>query len=293
MVRSVTRADLDGLVCTVLLKQVEEVNSIFFTEAFPLQNGMVEIYENDIISNLPFLKGCKLWFDHHASNEPTFEFQGSWWVAPSAARVVYDYYKDKRLHRFADMVHHTDRVDSAELTPEEIAHPSGYFLIELTLNPKNLADEMYWLQLIEDLADSASAEVVLSQPECRQRAESVLNELNEYRFLLQKHSVIEHHFVISDFRTVSKLPAENRFLVYGMYPQAQVSVKLANVETKNRAMVKISLGRSIVNKLSRLNLGNILAEFGGGGHAAAGSVHTTPEQANDVLRQLLQKLKQS
>lgn len=290
MYRSVTRADLDGIVCTVLLKQVFPIHSIFFTEAFPLQNGQVEIFPNDIITNLPYREGCYLWFDHHASNQPTFQYNGDWKVAPSAARVVFDYFNHDKLVRYQDMVENTDRIDSANLTPEEIANPTGYFLIELTINPKNPKDEPYWLNLIQWLEESASDKYTLEQPECKQRAEVVLNELNEYKILLETYSELRGPIVISDFRKIEKLPAENRFLVYGMFPTAEISVKLANVMTNQGKMVKISLGRSIVNRASTKNLGKILSEFGGGGHAAAGSVHVKPNEADLILNALLDKL---
>ncbi|MCX7834949.1 MAG: exopolyphosphatase [bacterium] len=293
MYRSVTRADLDGIVCTVLLKQIFEIHSVFFTEAFPLQNGQVEIFSNDIITNLPYHQNCWMWFDHHASNEPNFEYRGSWKVAPSAARVVFDYFQDPRFQRFQDMVLQTDRIDSAYLTSDEIANPSGYFLIELTIHPKNPEDEPYWLKLIQWLSESASAEYVLNQSEGKMRAENVLRELEEYKTLLSIHSKLDQNIVITDFRTIQKLPTENRFLVYGLYPTAEISVKLANVQTKQGEMVKISLGRSIVNRSSNTNLGLILAEFGGGGHSAAGSVHVKPQDADMVLQSILEKLSTS
>ncbi len=289
--RVVTRADLDGIVCAVLLKRSVLVDDYVFTEAFPLQHGDVPIHDGDIITNLPYRAGCTLWFDHHASNEPTIPTPGKWALTPSAARVVYDYYYSEKLQPFASMVVQTDRVDSADLTAGEIANPSGFFLLELTINPKRPEDEPYWRSIIELLDNTdGSAEKTLQDFECARRANIVLSELESYRTLLAKCSQVEKNLVVTDFRGIAKLPAENRFLVYGMFPQAEVSMKLAEVKNEKGHLVKISLGRSIVNKNSQINLGELLATHGGGGHAAAGSVHVPYGKEDSTIEELKQVL---
>ncbi len=291
--RVVTRADLDGIVCAVILKRVIKVTDYLFTEAFPLQHGEVEIREGDVINNLPYREGCTLWFDHHASNEPSGEIPGKWALEPSAARVVFDNYEahSPQIHAFSEMVHQTDRVDSANITAEEIANPSGFFLIELTINPKQPADEPYWLHLI-DLMNRSDGKVaaILADPEVKKRTDVVLEEIEQYRTLLAKHSQLRNNIVVTDLRSIDKLPAENRFLIYGMFPEAEVSVKLASVRSDKGHLVKISLGRSIVNRNSTVNLGELLAKHGGGGHAAAGSVHVPFGEEEPVLSNLLSAL---
>ncbi|MDK9699540.1 MAG: exopolyphosphatase [bacterium] len=289
--RIVTRADLDGIACAVLLRHVVTVSDYRFTEAFPLQHGELAIQSNDIITNLPYAEGCALWFDHHASNEPKVPRPGKWAVAPSAARVVYDYYGHNRFPGCDRMVVETDRVDSATITAEEIANPSGYFLLELTINPKKPADEPYWRKLINLLFEAnGEVEPVLQESETAQRAHVVLSELDEYRDAISSRSRLEKMVVVTDLRGLERVPAENRFLVYGMFPAAEVSIKLAEVHNEKGHMVKISLGRSILNTRSTVNLGELLTQYGGGGHTAAGSVHVPFGKEEAVYRELLTKI---
>lgn len=289
--RIVTRADLDGIVCAVLLHKVVDVEDYRFTEAYPLQQGDIEIKTGDIITNLPYREGCSLWFDHHFSSKQAEPKPGAWALAPSAARVVYDYYGADKFPGMDNMVVETDVVDSASLTAEQIAEPSSFFLIELTVNPKAPQDEPYWRDIIRKLLDSnGDANAVLGTGEGKLRSEVVLREIHDYRDLLEKHSRMQNRVVITDLRGIPKLPAENRFLIYGMFPQAEVSVKLAEVRNEKGHLVKISLGRSIVNTESTANLGDILASHGGGGHAAAGSVHVPYGEEERVLADLLNQI---
>ena len=65
--RLVTRSDFDGLVCGVLLKELDLIDEITFVHPKDMQDGKVAISARDITTNLPYVPGCHLAFDHHSS----------------------------------------------------------------------------------------------------------------------------------------------------------------------------------------------------------------------------------
>ena len=109
--RLVTRSDFDGLACAVLLKELDLIDDILFVHPKDMQDGKVEITARDITTNLPYVPGCHLAFDHHDSetrrlgelDDPAHIIDPE---APSAARVVYNYYggADEFPHISPDMM---------------------------------------------------------------------------------------------------------------------------------------------------------------------------------------------
>ena len=213
--RLVTRADFDGLVCGALLTKFEPIDSYLFVEPKFMQDGLVEIRAGDIIANLPYHPNCTLWFDHHVTNttpdfaKPIVLGKGGFRLAPSAARVVYEYYKelgnqramgsgeerrgtrptDNEITAFLDserikyLLHETDRIDAGKLEPQDVLDPQGYVLISMTTDGRNAGDEPYWLRIIELLRD-ASLEEVLSDPEVSRRCQQIRDEQEQLRRIL-------------------------------------------------------------------------------------------------------------
>ncbi|MEK6601251.1 MAG: hypothetical protein AABZ09_05165, partial [Candidatus Binatota bacterium] len=162
--RLVTRADFDGIVCGSLITLTEKVDSYLFVEPKFIQDGVVDIRKGDIIANLPYHPNTTLWFDHHITNKdwpfkaPIVPGKGGFRLAPSAARVVYEYYttvasaaaqeskiqnpKSKIVQglkvlgseRMRYLLEETDRIDAGQLVPDDVLHPKGYVLISMTLD---------------------------------------------------------------------------------------------------------------------------------------------------------------
>ena len=297
--RLITRADWDGLVCAVLLSTVEHIQAIQFAYPKDIQDGKVNVPENSVIANLPYHPNCTIWFDHHVSEEelgaPMAAFtgiKGKFGLSPSAARLIYEYYGgDEKLGKYRTLLEATDRVDSAQLLLEDVTNPSDYVLLAYTVDPrtglKDIELQMYFIMMIDWLKTKPSEEI-LKIPEVKLMVDRLRADDQEFREALIKYSRLEGNVVITDFRGVT-VPAGNRFIVYTLFPQANVSVRL--FDGKDGTFSTISLGHSIFNRTCKSNVGKLLAEYGGGGHRGAGTAQFPKAEAEAKFQEIIAKLK--
>lgn len=292
MFRVTTRADWDGLVCAALLSVVEDVDRYRFVEPGPFQGGEGDVTPDDIICNLPYRNGCAMWFDHHISNKlEGVDFRGSWWVAPSAARVIYEYYgHDEALHEFDEMIALTDRIDAALLNPDECANPQGIILVSWTVEGKRTHEEPYWLRLI-DLIRRNDTRGILADPEVRRRCDDFLSVNEEFGQALNLYSDLHGNVLVTDFRKVFHSEPGGRFLAFTLFPACNIWVKAADL-SKDPTRVQISVGHSIFNRTSTVNVGELMAKYGGGGHFGAGTCRPKKEDADRVLGEIVEACKQ-
>lgn len=293
--RVFTRGDMDGMTSVVLLSLVEDITEIVFAHPRDMQEGKIPVTENDIITNLPYVKGCGMWFDHHISEDEKIEsigeFRGSLAMVPSTARVIYDYYQRPEFERFQDLLEATDRVDSANLTLEDVANPSGWVLLGLTLDPRSglgRGFREYFRWLVEYVKE-VPVEKVLQHSEVNQRCQRLIQEQEEFKKLLQEHSHQEGNVIITDLRGVRQMPAGNRFLVYSMYPDANVEVRIFPGLLSNTV---VAMGHSIFNRTCKVNLGKLMAEYGGGGHEGAATSQLSDEDADAKIAEIIERLKE-
>lgn len=275
--RLVTRADLDGLTCAVLISLEEDVDSILLIHPQDITDERVEIRSDDILANLPYHPACAMWFDHHqhtaTAAAPPEDFVGAFGPAPSAARLVYRYYGgEERLPRFAELVRETDRMDSADLTPEDVTNPQRYIQLGFTIDGRSGLGsfEDYFLALVDLLSRGMPIEEILEYPEVKERCEILRREDAHFREALKAASRVDGNVVLTDLRDVDPVPVGNRFLVYALYPQVNVSVRLQWGPGKEFAVA--TLGHSIFNRTCKTNVGELAARYGGGGHRGAGSI---------------------
>jgi len=270
--RIVTRPDFDGIVCAVLLYAVETIDQpVKWVSPNDMQKNRVDIQKGDIIANLPYNENCSLWFDHHFSNQLRYPVPGLFRIAPSAAGVVFKHYQDHLKDRFTELIQETDKIDAAQLSLDEILQPEKYpfVLLSMTIYPHVANDEPYWNHLIELLRDSTIQDV-LNDPEVRKRCDAVIEENKEYKDLLKAYTTTREHISITDFRSLEKAPYGNRFLIYSLFPETSVSVKISfSDEDKETVVVKV--GHSILNRTCNVNVGQMLSYFEGGGHKGAGA----------------------
>jgi hypothetical protein len=297
--RLITRADWDGLVCAVLLSTVEHIQAIQFAYPKDIQDGKVNVPPDSVIANLPYHPSCEMWFDHHISEEelgaPMAAFtgiKGKFGLAPSAARLIYEYYGgDEKLGRFKALVEATDRVDSAQLTMEDVTDPSDYVLLAYTIDPrsglKDIELQMYFIMLIDWLKSRAPGDI-LQIPEVKIMVDRLRADDEAFREALLKHSRLDGNVVITDFRGVT-VPAGNRFIVYTLFPQANVSARL--FDGKDGTFSTISVGHSIFNRTCKTNVGKLLAEYGGGGHRGAGTAQFPKAEAEAKFQEIIARLK--
>ena len=296
--RLVTRGDLDGLTSAVIITMKEPVGEILLVESQDITDKRIDIGPDDVIVNLPYDSRCGMWFDHKLltdSNEkPPEGFKGSYRVEPSAARLVYEYYlerepNDADLTRLARLVDETDRLDSATLTPDDVENPRDYILLGFTLDHRTGLGSLdeYFARLVAWLKTMSIAEV-LRQPEVRERVERIRSEQAEFKSLLSRNSFQLSNVVVTDLRDMQRLPAGNRFLVYSLFPEANVSLR---VHWGPRAdTVLAAVGHNIFNRTCKTSVGDLMSRFGGGGHRGAGTCVLPLDRAADAIEEILIEL---
>jgi hypothetical protein len=293
--RVLTRGDLDGLTATVLISLAEKVTEVKFAHPKDVQDGRVPCDAEDIVVNLPYVKGCGLWFDHHVSEEAKLgaigSFKGSFKVAPSAARVVYDHYRKPEFDKYKDLLVETDKLDAAQLTEKDVTDPQGWILLGYTLDPRTgLGPEFqkYFRWLVEYIKE-VPLEKILKHPEVKKRVDRVLEEQADFKNLLQANSRSDGTVIVTDFRAVKDPPVGNRFLVYTLYPKCNVEVRI--FRGKEGKTVNVAIGHSIFNRSCKVSAGDLCASYGGGGHFGAGTCQLAAEKSEAQIGEILAKLK--
>ncbi|MCP3875108.1 MAG: exopolyphosphatase [Desulfobacteraceae bacterium] len=294
--RIVTRPDFDGIVCAVLLYQAENIDSdIYWVEPNEIQSGKATILKGDILANLPYSPDCTLWFDHHISNSPVKDLKGAFEIAPSAAGVIYKYYqaKGKLDNNYDSLINNTDIIDSADLNQDQVKHPENYpyIILSMTIKNQEYADIPYWNRLV-DLLMTKNIDQVLEDPEVKNRCKKVIEENTAFENHLTAHTKIVNNISITDFRSLDIVPSGNRFLTYSLFPQSIASVKI-RFDNPEHQHVLLSAAHSIFNDKCHVNIGNLLAQFGGGGHAGAGGCTLKADIAEDVIEKILNTLYQN
>jgi hypothetical protein len=294
--RLVTRADLDGLTCAVLISACEPIEEVLLVHPQDITDKRVPIGSQDILANLPYHPGCGRWFDHHLltqSNErPPEVFDGRYGLAPSAARMVYEYYvpRHPELQKFERLLAETDRLDSAQLNIDDVLDPRDYILLGYTLDPRTGlgAFKDYFLKLAEWLR-SRPLEEIMATPEVQERVARIAEQDEHFRAATIKRSKLSGNVVFTDFRNEDPLPVGNRFIVYTLFPQANVSLRVHwGPGHKN---VAAAVGHSIFNRTSRTNVGELMSKFGGGGHKGAGTCLLPADRAEDLIAEMIAGMK--
>jgi len=289
--RIVTRPDFDGIVCAALLHEAEKISEpTLWVQPGDMQKGLVPVEHTDIIANLPYHAECALWFDHHITNQPQTAIKGAFSTAPSAARVIYNYYRGRFRRDYDLLVKQTDDIDSANLTRDQIMHPELYphVLLSMTITGPDEKERPYWNRLVA-LLRHHPVEDIVTEPEVAARCRETVHRNAVFKDLLVTHTKVQKHVTVTDFRSIWPTPDGNRFLVYSLYPEASVSVKIRRSDPKG-AGITVSVGRSVLNDTCRINVGEMLSRFGGGGHAGAGACTFPASLGKDYIPEIIDTL---
>lgn len=301
--RLVTRSDFDGLVCAMILKELDLIDDILFVHPKDVQDGKIDITENDITTNLPYDPRVGLAFDHHeseisrvvADTENKFIIDA---YAKSAARVVYDYYGGaEKLKRVSpEIMEAVDKGDSADYTVDEILVPEGWTLLNYIMDARtglgrfrNFRISNY--DLMMELIDAClkySIDEILVLPDVKERVDLYFEHQELFKKQLNRLVEVHDKVAILDLREEETIYAGNRFMIYALYPEVQISVHIAWGFKKQNTAVMI--GKSIINKSSDVNIGDICLEYGGGGHANAGTCQLDNEMVDSELPKIIEKL---
>jgi nanoRNase/pAp phosphatase (c-di-AMP/oligoRNAs hydrolase) len=300
--RLVTRSDFDGLICAVLLKQLDLLDDIAFVHPRDMQHGLVAVTANDITTNLPYVPGVHLAFDHHASEVERVGGQAPNHIidpdAPSAARVVYDHYGGREAfpNISSEMMAAVDKADSASFTKEDIAEPTGWVLLSYLMDARTglgrfrdfrVSNYQLMMQLIDDCL-KYSVEEILELPDVAERVELYRAHEGPSRDQLQRCGRVYDNLVVLDLRDEEVIYAGNRFVVYALYPECNISMHV--LWGLRRQNTVFAVGKSILDRSSRTDVGALMLGLGGGGHAAAGTCQVPNDAADDVLAELIERI---
>ena len=290
--RLITRGDLDGLACAVIITSHEPIDEIVLVHPQDITNDLVSIEPGDIIANLPYHPECALWFDHHlitgTNRRPPGDFRGRYAQAPSAAQLVWEHYgEDPQWDR---LIEETNRLDSAQLVESDVVDPQGYILLGYTIDSRTGLGsfEFYFKECVE-WVKQLPVDDVLEQPLVAERIRRIREEDERFRKALLDSSRQEGNVVVTDFRDEFIPPIGNRFLVYTLFPEANVSVRLH--WGPEREFVVVAVGHSIFNRSCKTRVGELMARYGGGGHVGAGSAPLPVDSAEEKIAEVLAELK--
>jgi len=302
--RLLTRSDFDGLACGALLLHLGIIDDWKFVHPKDIQDGLVSATDNDILANIPYIPGCKLWFDHHSSEterlgEKAF-FEGVSRKALSCARVVYDYYGgEAKLGQFAEMIRYVDKVDSADLTIDEITNPRGWVLLGFIMDPRtglgrfrDFTISNY--DLMKALAVACSEkniEDIMAMPDLKEREVVYCEQEKLFRDMLEKVIKTDGDVIFADLRGHEVIHAGNRFLMYTMYPEQSISIWV--VDGRNKQNCAITVGYSTINRSATVNVGSLLLKYGGGGHQQVGTCQVPYDEADKVIAEIIAECKKN
>lgn len=299
--RLLTRSDFDGLACGALLKAIGIIDNFKFVHPKDVQDGLIDVTENDVLANIPYAEGCKLWFDHHSSETERLgkiDFEGECRFAPSTARVIYDYYGgDEKLRYFKEMVTAVDKVDSGDLTANEILNPAGWILLGFIMDPRtglgrfrDFSISNYELMsLLIDACRSKEIDQILKMPDVRERIALYSEQDALFREMIMKYSITDENVVITDLRGVDPIYSGNRFVIYSLFPEQNISVWVVDGRAKQN--VAIAVGHSIINRTSETDVGALMLKYGGGGHKRVGTCQVPYEGIDEVIDNMVDEMK--
>jgi len=300
--RLVTRSDFDGLVCAVLLKDLGIIDDIKFVHPKDMQDGTILISDNDITTNLPYVEGVHLAFDHHLSETIRVGEKPDNHIidpdAPSAARVVYDYYGGKEAFpKIAeDMMVAVDKGDSAQFSEQEVLKPEGWDLLNMLMDSRTglgrfrefrVSNYQLMMQLIDYCRDHTVDEIV-ALPDVKERVDLYFEHEGKFKDQIKRCSTVHDNLVILDLREEETIYAGNRFMIYALFPDCNISIHV--LWGLNKLNTVLATGKSILNRTSKTNVGELMLKYGGGGHENAGTCQVENDDAARVLGELTEQI---
>lgn len=299
--RLVTRSDFDGLICAVLLKELDLIEDIKFVHPKDMQDGKIDICDNDITTNLPYVEGVHLAFDHHLSETIRNEKKDNHIIdpdAPSAARVVYDYYggKERFPENWTEMMEAVDKGDSAQFSQEEILNPTGWVLMNFLMDARTglgrfrdftVSNYQLMLALIHYCKDH-SIEEVLKLSDVKERVTLYAEHEQQAKEQIKRCAKVHGNLVVLDLREEEVIYAANRFMIYALFPETNISIHVMwGLKQQNTVF---AIGKSILNRTSNTNVGELCLSYNGGGHLNAGTCQVANDISDKTLAEIVEKI---
>ncbi len=300
--RLITRSDFDGLVCAMILKELKLIDDIKFVHPKDMQDGLIEVTDHDITTNLPYVEGVKLAFDHHSSEvkraggpKPNHIIEPD---APSAARVVYNYYGGKeKLPRITDeIMEAVDKADSAQFTMEDILHPTDWVLLSYLMDARTglgrfrnfrISNYELMMELIDYCLEHPIKDI-LKLPDVKERVDLYFEQQELFKAQIERVHQMHGKVVVLPLKEEEIIYTGNRFLVYAMYPEAEISIHVMwGLKKQNTA---VTIGKSIVNRSSDFDIGALCLKYGGGGHKNAGTCQLDNDKVDELLPKIIAEI---
>ena len=297
--RLVTRSDFDGLVCAVLLKHLDLIDDIKFVHPKDMQDGKVDISNRDITTNLPYVPGVHLSFDHHLSETIRNEGQRDNHIilpeVPSAARVVWQHYggHDAFPSSWDEMMEAVDKGDSAQFDKEEVLNAEDWVLLNFLMDARTglgrfrefrISNYDLMMDLI-DYCKNHNIEEILALPDVKERVDLYFEQETKFKEQIQRCSTVHDNLVVLDLRNEETIWAGNRFMIYALYPQCNISIHVMwGLKQQNTVF---ATGKSIFDRNSQTNVGELMLKYGGGGHQAAGTCQVSNDDSETTLNALI------
>lgn len=300
--RLITRSDFDGLVCAMILKELKLIDDIKFVHPKDMQDGLIKVTDHDITTNLPYVEGVKLAFDHHSSEvkraggpKPNHIIEPD---APSAARVVYNYYGGKeKLPRITDeIMEAVDKADSAQFTMEDILHPTDWVLLSYLMDARTglgrfrnfrISNYELMMELIDYCLEHPIKDI-LKLPDVKERVDLYFEQQELFKAQIERVHQMHGKVVVLPLKEEEIIYTGNRFLVYAMYPEAEISIHVMwGLKKQNTA---VTIGKSIVNRSSDFDIGALCLKYGGGGHKNAGTCQLDNDKVDELLPKIIAEI---
>ena len=300
--RLITRSDFDGLVCAMILKELKLIDDLKFVHPKDMQDGLIEVTDHDITTNLPYVEGVKLAFDHHSSEvkraggpKPNHIIEPD---APSAARVVYNYYGGKeKLPRITDeIMEAVDKADSAQFTMEDILHPTDWVLLSYLMDARTglgrfrnfrISNYELMMELIDYCLEHPIKDI-LKLPDVKERVDLYFEQQELFKAQIERVHQMHGKVVVLPLKEEEIIYTGNRFLVYAMYPEAEISIHVMwGLKKQNTA---VTIGKSIVNRSSDFDIGALCLKYGGGGHKNAGTCQLDNDKVDELLPKIIAEI---
>ena len=298
--RLVTRSDFDGLVCAVLLKQQDLIDDIKFVHPKDMQDGIIEITENDIVTNLPYVPSSYLTFDHHLSETIRNTGERTNHIidpdAPSAARVVWDHYGGLATfpEEWQEMMEAVDKGDSAQFNKDEVLDAQGWNLLNFLMDARTglgrfrefrISNYALMMDLI-DYCKNHTIDQILELPDVKERIDLYREHEQKFKEQVTLCAQVHQNLVFLDLTEEETIYAGNRFMIYALFPECNISIhKMWGFQKQN---IVFATGKSIFDRSSKTNVGELMLQYGGGGHIAAGTCQIAIDEAAQVQQALIE-----
>ncbi len=298
-----TRSNFDGLVCAALLKEIGLIDEVKFVHPKDVQDGKIQLGETDITASLPYCSGVYMAFDHHSSEAVrTKEVKENYIIepaAPSSARIIYEYFggEDRFSSNLHDLMEAVDKADCTNFSESDVLNPEGWVFLNYLMDPrtglgryKNFSISNYNLMLkLVDLCPKKSITEIMEDPDVRERIALYNEEQEKFKEQIKRCTKVDGNIAILDVRNEDVIHVGNRFMVYALFPECNVSVHI--FYGKQNQNTVFAVGKSIINRSCPIDIGAMMYEYQGGGHMNAGTCQVDNDKADETLKSIIENIK--